>query len=131
MQEDKKVSLLEVAKGHLSMVREKIETVITYRGAKTKDMQRQSLSLQKDDAWVQQYMALHNERQVETLKQLYPSPYFTRCDFVQNGEKKEIYVGKFSFGDQNIYSWVASAATLRFETPGPAGYTRPDGNIES
>ena len=129
MQEAQKSLLLEETKKQLNHVREKLHAVISHRDQKTKEMAKGALSLAKDDAWVQQYLAWHNQLQVENLKLLYPSPYFTRCDFEVNGEKKEIYIGKFSFADERIYSWVSPAATLRFENTGLASYKRPDGTV--
>jgi len=66
---------------------------------------------------------------LEQLNQLYPSPYFVRCDvFFDNKKKQEIiYFAKFSFSDQAIYSWVAPVSVIRFEKPGDFSYSLPNG----
>lgn len=131
MQEAQKNFLLNEAKKHIAAVREKMSEAIIDREARGQKMSKASISLSRDDAAVQRTLVAHNLEQVENLKQLEPSPYFTRCDFVQQGETKHIYIGKFSFGEEGIYSWITPAATLRFETPGTASYKRPDGKVEA
>jgi len=131
MQEAQKTTFLTEAKKHITTIRQKIQLAIVDRETRGQRMTQASMSLSRDDAAVQRTLVAHNLEQVENLKQLEPSPYFTRCDFVQEGEMKHIYVGKFSFGEEGIYSWITPAATLRFEAPGSASYTRPDGKIET
>lgn len=94
-------------------------------------MKKNLSSLFPGDALVEYQITAHNQMQIENLKQLYPSPYFTRCEFEIDGEKKIMYFAKFSFNNEGIYSWITPAATLRFEEPGPASYTRPDGKTQS
>lgn len=130
MQEAQKTTLLTEAKKHITSIRQKINAAIIDRETKGQKMTQATVSLSRDDAAVQRTLVAHNLEQVENLKQLEPSPYFTRCDFVQAGEVKHIHVGKFSFGEEGIYSWITPAATLRFEAPGSASYTRPDGKVE-
>lgn len=66
------------------------------------------------------------------LLQLYPSPYFHRCQvkFESDSGEKEIFFGKFPFLEANIYSWVSPAATIRFETPGDFSYKVDRGRIQ-
>lgn len=131
MHENQKRTLLQEVKQHIAGTRQKIRNAVVHREELGKRMSASVLSLTRDDAAVQRNLMAHNLEQVEHLTQLEPSPYFTRCDFVQNGETKHMYVGKFSFWDEGIYSWITPAATLRFEGPGSASYVRPDGNIEA
>ncbi len=125
MNQEAKNNLLNGAKEHLAGIQQKITDKITYREKRARSSQRSDVTL--SDAVAEQILTAHNHEQIENLKQLYPSPYFTRCDFTTNGEQKMMYFSKFSFSDENIYSWITPAAALRFENPGIASYTRPDG----
>ncbi len=72
--------------------------------------------------------------QIEYQKQLdyaCTSPYFVRCDikFEESSKIETIYFGRFQFRRDLIYSWVAPAASIRFEKPGHFSYKLPDGGI--
>lgn len=129
MNQEAKNTLLSSAKTHLEGLQQKITDKITYREKRARSNQKADVTL--SDAVAQQILSAHNYEQIENLKQLYPSPYFTRCDFTTNGEQKIMYFSKFSFSDENIYSWITPAAALRFENPGTASYARPDGSNHS
>lgn len=129
MNQKAKNIFLSVAKQHLSNIQQKITDKIAYREKRVQSNQKSGVTL--SDAVAEQILTAHNHEQIENLKQLYPSPYFTRCDFTTNGEQKIMYFSKFSFSDENIYSWITPVAALRFENPGIASYTRPDGSSHS
>lgn len=131
MNEIQKNEFLESAKMHLKSMRDKIIAKIDYREKRTDNMKKERGGVILSDAIAQQILMAHNLDQIENLKQLFPSPYFTRCDFGINDELKTMYFGKFSFSDENIYSWITPAAALRFENPGVASYSRPDGLVQS
>ncbi|OGH88267.1 MAG: hypothetical protein A3J93_01970 [Candidatus Magasanikbacteria bacterium RIFOXYC2_FULL_42_28] len=131
MKEELKKQFLDKARTHVNHVREKITGDIARRETKGTVMKKTAQALHPGDAIAQYTIAAHNDVQIENLKQLYPSPYFTRCEFKINDETKTMYFGKFSFNDEKIYSWVTPAAALRFENPGTASYTRPDGSIQT
>lgn len=131
MKEEQKKKLLNQTHEHITYIREKIDSDIQRREGKGKTMKKEVVSMLPGDAITQHILAGHNHEQIENLKQLNPSPYFTRCEFDINGEKKILYFAKFSFSGEKIYSWITPAATLRFENPGPASYTRPDGKIQA
>lgn len=129
MNKDQKKQLLDSSIEHLSYVQNKITTKIENREKRSSQTNKSTITL--SDAVAEQILTGHNQEQIENLKQLYPSPYFTRCDFTINEEQKIMYFSKFSFSDENIYSWITPVAALRFENPGPASYTRPDGKTHS
>ncbi len=132
MQEKLKEKLLTQARAHISYIRKKIEDTIMQREAKSVLMNKPAaFSVWAGDVFTHARLTANNQEQIERLRQLYPSPYFTRCECEINGEKKVMYFAKFSFSDENVYSWISPAATLRFENPGPAGYVRPDGKVQS
>ncbi len=66
-------------------------------------------------------------------KFLAKSPFFVRLNvqFDDKVEPERIYIGKFSFLSDKIYSWTAPVAGLRFNTPGDFFYTRPNGQQRS
>ncbi len=131
MQEAQKKKILDQSRHHISYIRQKIDDNIARREVKGAAMKKAAISMMRGDALAQYKIAAINQEQAENLKQLYPSPYFTRCEFEINGEKKIMYFAKFSFSEEKIYSWITPAATLRFEDPGPASYTRPDGKVQA
>jgi len=131
MQEQLKKKILDQSREHITDIRQKIDDTIKRREAKTVVMKKSAISMLPGDALAQYRIAANNQEQVDNLKQLYPSPYFTRCEFEIDGEKKIMYFAKFSYSEEKIYSWITPASTLRFEDPGPASYTRPDGKVQS
>lgn len=130
MLESTKRSLLEQALDHISFIRSKITETVAAKEARASKMSKESIRMQAGDALAERMLMAHYLDRVENLKQLYPSPYFTKCEFEVNGEKKQMYFAKFSFSDENIYSWITPAAALRFENLGPASYSRPDGSVQ-
>ena len=81
---------------------------------------------------------VHNQRKrFDQLKSLYPSPYFNRLELTFKAEKtpREIFIGKFPFAEEGIYSWTAPIATIRFDSPGPFAFAVDEktqsGKIES
>ena len=77
--------------------------------------------------------ALVRHSELETLKK---SPFFSRCkishksvDIRQRGEK-EIYFAKHEFSEQNIYSWIAPIASIRFAEPGSTSFRLPNGKMK-
>jgi DNA helicase IV len=132
MQQELKDKILAQTREHINTIRQIIVDTINRRETKGLVMKKNTgFSLWAGDVFTQAQITANNEQQIEHLKQLYPSPYFTRCEFEIDGEKKVMYFAKFSFSDEQIYSWISPAAMLRFENPGPASYTRPDGQVRS
>ncbi len=115
---------------HLSSVLTKIVEVIEIKEKKDAVMLKGINKLDGGDQIAQITLMAYNRKYVRELQDLYPSPYFARTDFENNGEKKTLYFAKFSFPEEGIYSWVTPVATLRFENPGAASYIRPDGAVQ-
>lgn len=72
-------------------------------------------------------LRLHNDKFLEK------SPFFVRLvvQFDDKNEQEIIYIGKFSFLTDKIYSWTVPVAGLRFATPGKFSYVRPNGQTRS
>lgn len=131
MQSIIKEKLLNEAKKHLINIREKIQETIFHQEQKNQKMHRSAIGILPGDALAQMKILAYGQEKVEDLKQLYPSPYFAKCLFKTEIEERNVYVGKFSFSEQNIYSWITPVAALRFEKVGPASYVRQNGSIKN
>lgn len=131
MREAQKQNLLTQAKKHISNLRAKILVAIGSKSAQSETMSKRAIKMSAGDSITERRLVAHYQESVENLRQLHPSPYFARCDFKVNGVERVMYFGKFSFSEENIYSWITPAATLRFESPGMASYTRPDGAVQA
>ncbi len=78
-------------------------------------------------------LALVRHSELETLQK---SPFFSRCkishksvDVRLRGEK-DIYFAKHEFSEQNIYSWIAPIASIRFAEPGTTSFKLPNGKMK-
>ncbi|MBD2845428.1 ATP-binding domain-containing protein [Paenibacillus sp. IB182496] len=77
-------------------------------------------------------------REWQGLNRLYPSPYFGRVDFAEEGQGniESVYVGVSAFVDDDgltflVYDWRSPIAGLYYDyPPGPAGYDTPVGRID-
>lgn len=120
-----KEQMLSLAREHVSGVREKIK----------EEMEEVNVSLQRkflekknnaSDEVAHKLFQLFSDR-LDQLHHLFPSPYFSRCDIrSSNGEERFFYFSKFSLHDQSIFSWMTSAARIRFTEIGPASFELPD-----
>lgn len=131
MKEVEKKQILDKAKEHLEYIREKIISAINFGEGKSVKMIADLKKAPPSDRIVRNTLMHYNNENTENLRQLYTSSYFTRCDFEIDGQKREVYISKFSFSDEGVYSWITPIASLRFENPGTASYTRPNGKIRS
>lgn len=70
-------------------------------------------------------------KRARELEQVYGSPFFTKCVLLYPGETatQTVFFGKYQFSSEDIYSWVAPIASIRFEQPGDIAYTRPNGEV--
>lgn len=91
---------------------------------------RRALKRPSLDSIAQRKLVQILEEQQEQLRELSFSPYFHRCDlqFESDTPLETFYIAKFSVPDEQLVSWVAPVARLRFATPGPCSYPRPDGS---
>lgn len=89
-------------------------------------------TLSEADRIVESKLIKYNTKRIEEISYLEGSPYFVRCDVIWDKEKeiKNLYFGKFGFAEEEIYSWITPASTMRFENPGEVTYMRPDGKLQ-
>ncbi len=84
------------------------------------------------DELVREKLLHHFAEQSERLRQMFPNPYFARCDVqFDEGEQKTMYFSKFSLPDESVFSWTTPAARLRFADIGPTTYETSDGEHNS
>lgn len=122
MSNPSKETILKKAVEHVGHARKEIEREI----AKTQVSINTKVSAAKiEDKWANEDVKAMRENRLEQLKLMNGSPYFNKCECIFDGQAKTYYFGKFSFPEQNIYSWVAPAATIRFEAPGNISYKIP------
>jgi DNA helicase IV len=124
-----KETILFEARLHVEKVRKAIIAGI----GKTKDALKRSkerfASLPEGDKIVERRVMKYNEKREGELAHLEGSPYFVRCDVIWEKEEEvqRLYFGKFGFNEEDIYSWITPASSMRFENPGNVEYMRPDG----
>lgn len=129
MDNQAKQRLLSEVQAHLRGVQEYMKQalqVIDMTFEKQKDSLKRLGGTEKQ---VQYVLSQYNKQRLKELHDLYPSPYFVRCDVAHiSGDPEQYYFAKFSFPEAGIYSWITPAARMRFESPGDVSYTRPDGS---
>ena len=71
------------------------------------------------------------EDHANELEHLQKSPYFLKLDLIwkETGEAETIYIGKFAYTQEKIYSWFSPIATLRYVGTGSGEYQRVNGSV--
>jgi DNA helicase IV len=128
MKQEEKQTTLALAKNVLSKVRKYMEQAMHELIIQNAEKKKRLPLANEDNKIVEQKLLEHGDTRVREIEALLPSPYFVRCIVqFENGSKEELAFAKFSFSDQQIYSWITPASSLRFANPGKVSYTRPDG----
>ncbi len=126
-----KTTLKENAEEHLKKTIDSLNKIIAERKEKNHALRTHFRGVDRADLFAEQRILAHHEERQEDLQALLPSPYFSYLEFTPlHGESKKIYIGKFSFLEEQIYSWITPIASLRFEQPGLAHYTKPDATTQ-
>lgn len=117
----------QVKKVVLNLEKAKVETEKSLK--RSKEIWK---TLSEADKIVENRLMKYNKKRIGEIAYLHESPYFVRCDVIWEKESqiKSIYFGKFGFSDEEIYSWITPASTIRFENPGQVKYVRPDGQLQ-
>lgn len=89
-------------------------------------------SLLPEDQMVYAELKYHAENRIQEVDQLHASPFFVKCEIeiLRTKEKKILYFSKHHFSEEQIYSWIAPIARIRFEKPGLVEYKLPGEIIE-
>lgn len=130
MDSNQKQKILSDAKDHLSRVGEKAAHLLPETEnnlAKLEEELRHAKGV--EDQSIKRELVKFSEERLEAYKQISSSPYFARCDFDSSDSslEKTIYLGKFSFPEEFIYSWVSPVAKLRFQKLGATSYESETG----
>ena len=130
--ENHKEKLLSDLRNHINVVREvvgqKLKEVRAFANMSLTDVRK----MPQSDQMVYMDLRAGAQKRVIELSQLEGSPYFTKCEIVDEySEKKNYFFSKYEFSDESIYSWVAPVASIRFENPGVVSYKVPDGTMRT
>ncbi len=120
--------------------KEEVSTIIEHVSKEKEDLESQIANpketlakLEREGRDIAYYLFTQAVLRLHDTKFLEKSPFFVRLSvqFDDKSEPEKIYIGKFSFLPNKIYSWTAPVAGLRFNTPGAFSYTRPNGQKRS
>lgn len=129
---NKKDQILSEARNHVKKVSLSLEKAGKDTVKSLKRSKEIFSTLSDADKIVESRLMRYNKKRVSEIEHLKGSPYFVRCDVVweKETEVKKIFFGKFGFGEEEIYSWITPASSMRFENPGEVKYIRPDGQFQ-
>lgn len=127
-----KQKLLEVLKKTIIRVRGSIELDIVKHNDLLNKPMSEIKSLSPEDQNILANLQENAHNRLRELKHLHGSPFFVKCEIEISStkEKRVLYFAKHHFTDEQIYSWIAPIATIRFEKPGEVKYRLPNGKIE-
>lgn len=130
MEDAFKKKLYSNSQKHVNVVAENILDKKKYTEASIKSLEATLRKGESDDPEVLVSIILHRMETKQQLEYSRNTPYFVRCDvkFEDESSISTLYFGRFPFMEDNIYSWVAPAAAIRFESPGNFSYILHDGN---
>lgn len=133
MNQTQKENALQTAREHVSFIREAITQSLKSTKKQIKKGKSDFKTMSSSDQVTQRMLIAYGEKRLEELETIYPSPYFVRCDVRLDGERemRSLYFAKFPFSEEEVYSWTAPVATIRFEDIGDIAYTLPDGEKQS
>jgi DNA helicase IV len=131
-----KKQLYEVARNHAAQTVGKLEEAIKFSLNQSNVLsERKSTSDAVGDKLMLDKMfklqSIMHQEHAEEYKFLQKEPYFSRCDVMLEGTNKikSFYFAKFPFLSNEIYSWVAPAARVRFEDIGEFNFETVKGNM--
>lgn len=129
---DKKEEILNGARGHVKEVVLNLEKAKVDSEKSLKRSKEIYKTLSEADKIVEGRLMKYNKKRIGEIQYLKGSPYFVRCDVIweKESEVKSIFFGKFGFSEEEIYSWITPASTIRYENPGEVKYVRPDGALQ-
>lgn len=129
---NKKDAILSGARQHVNRVSLDLEKAGEDTVKSLKRSKEIFSKLSQSDQIVESRLMHYNKKRIGEIEHLKGSPYFVRCDVVWDNESetKKLYFGKFGFAEDEIYSWITPASSMRFENPGEVRYVRPDGGLQ-
>lgn len=133
MQHFNKDRLLHAATERLDQTRKRITSLIPETKQSIAQKTAGLPSLDADTRYAREAVIERLKQKIEDLDLLYPSPYFIKCmvRFDTDDTDRIFYFSKLPLTEEDIYSWTAPAAVLRFQEPGAFTYPIPGGNTQS
>lgn len=133
MSEADNKDLLDQSKKHIHRV---TQNILAHKGFIESAIENLRDTLKKgglQDPEVLLETLIHRLETKQQLEYSNKTPYFIRCDvkFDDENDIKTLYFGRFPFTQDAIYSWVAPAAAIRFESPGRFSYILPEGSVRT
>ena len=126
-----KEKLLNSVRVHIDSTRKKIQEKLEDVRFLANRTLAQFSKLAPEDQMAQMHITLNTQARLEELVHLESSPYFMKCDIInEEGEYKTYFFGKHEFTENSIYSWIAPIAAIRFENPGVTSFKLPTGEIK-
>lgn len=128
MPEINKKELFIEAQKQASEIASKIKDTFSTTLKLVKDIKARLKGSSGADQIIDTQVLENSEQRVFELEHLKSSPYFIRCEVrFEDKPREEIFFSKFNYSEENIFSWTAPAAAVRFENPGEVSYRLPNG----
>ena len=129
MIEVEKQKLLTELQERLLRVRGKIEKALVRERIHADQPPPEIQAAEANEKMAYLFMRSVAGRRVDELTVLFHSPFFMYCELEYEDSRKQVnlYIGKFIFIEEDIYSWVTPVATVRFESPGRVSFQTPKG----
>jgi DNA helicase IV len=127
-----KQKLLKNLKDTITKVQDSLEIEIEKQNDLVNKPISEIKSLSPEDQMVYANLQANATNRIQELGHLKSSPFFVKCELEMTStkEKRILYFAKHHFTEEQIYSWIAPIAIVRFEKPGQVQYKLPDGKIE-
>lgn len=117
--------LLREVQSHIGNTQSSLQNELGVVIHKQKELEVQYAQSSGSEKIVIDTLLQHNKKREFEIQTLIPSPYFARCDVSVQGIDQTFFVGKFSFLQEHIVSWVSSIAAVRFSPIGDTSYKTP------
>lgn len=117
--------LLQQAQRHVKETQRSLRDELSIVIQRQKELEIQYAQSSGSEKIVTDTLLQHNKKREFEIQILIPSPYFARCDVSIQGVDQTFFVGKFSFLQERVVSWVSSIAAVRFSPVGNTSYKTP------
>ncbi len=124
----KSEELLQQAQNHVVEMQCSLQderSVVIHRQKELEKQYTQAVRSASSDTMVIDTLLQYSKKREHEIEMLVPSPYFARCDVRNQDEDQSFFVGKFSFSQEHIVSWVSPIAAVRFSDIGETTYKTP------
>lgn len=129
---ESKEKILENARGYLGEIIGKITDKKEEISESVRKTEARNKFISERDRIIEAEVYKYNKKREGELESLSSSPYFFKClvKYENNSETEEVYIGKFNFSEEKIYSWFSPVSKLRFEDIGEFGFELPGEKIK-